>query len=266
MNSHGKTCDAFVAGFVIERYAAGTLPEHESRPFEEHLLTCDRCQEELQLAIVVREALREADVRAAPAGSGSDEDPVRRIDLAPDEPPRLPWRGIGAVTLAAAAVAVLLLIPRDHVSAEFAELGRVTQPPVYLGVPVRQAPARPDSVFGAAMMAYVAGDYEGTVTGLDAALAAGFEPAPAEFFRGASLLMLDRTDEAITAFDAVVAQGESPYLPEAHYYRAKALLTVGRPDDALVALHASTAVAPAGAEIAASARALADSIEVLMGG
>jgi tetratricopeptide (TPR) repeat protein len=116
------------------------------------------------------------------------------------------------------------------------------------------------------MADYLAGDFEAAVVGLGAALTAGIEPAPAEFFRGASLLMLDRPEEATGAFDAVVAAGESPYLAEAHFYRAKALLRLGRAADAQNSLEASAAVAGRGSAVAASARALSDSLEALVGG
>ena len=247
------SCDQIVADFVIERYASGRLPDAETAAFEAHLLTCDRCQRELTLAIAVREALPEADAEAA------DEEPY--------VPRRLPWRGIAAgLTLAAAAVAALLLIPRERVSSEFAELGRVTQPPVYLGVPVRQAPARPDSVFAEAMNIYASGDYAEAADGLARAVDAGAGPVPAEFFRGASLMMLDRPEEAEAAFAAVIEAGDSPYLSEAHFYRAKTLLRVGRAGEAQAELRESVESADSGSEIAAAARALSDSLEARMGG
>ena len=245
MNNHRALCDDFVARFVMERYVAGKLPESETQAFEEHLLVCDRCQEELRLAAAVREAL--------PAGEEADDEPlvVRR----------LPWRGVTAgLILAAAAVAAILILPIDRVAGPIAELGRVTQPPIYLGVPVRQAPARPDSVFDAAMSAYSAGDYFGATASLEDALAAGVDPAPAHFFRGASLLMLDRDRDAAGAFEAVIAAGESPYLAEAHFYLAKALLRMGDANGALVQLASSSG---GDSEIAALSRALADSVTAL---
>jgi TolA-binding protein len=249
MINNRSSCDEIVADFVIERYAAGQLPEAETAAFEEHLLTCDRCQSELTLAVAVREALPEAEA------AEQDEEPA--------VPSRLPWRGVGmGLTLAAAAAVVLLVLPRDRVSNQIAELGRVTQPPVYFGVPVRQAPARPDSVFGAAMSTYLSADYVGAVAGLEAALAAGGDPAPAQFFRGASFLMLDQPAEAEQAFSAVIDAGDSPYLAEAHFYRAKALLSQGRVDEAQVDLEATS---ESDGEIAASARTLADSVEARMG-
>lgn len=247
MNNHTTSCDKFVAGFVIERYAAGQLSESETVAFEEHLLVCDRCQQELTLAVAVREALPEADAKRS--------DPVWK---------RRPWTraGMGFALAAAAVIAAVLILPIGSVSGPIAELGRVTQPPIYLGVPVRQAPARPDSVFEAAMSAYLAGDYSEAVPGLEAVLAAGADPASSQFFRGASLLMLDEPARAADAFEAVIAAGESPYLAEAHYYLAKTLLRLGDTDGALAQLNAAGA---GESEVAALARALADSVTALSG-
>jgi len=170
------------------------------------------------------------------------------------------------LTLAAAAVATVLFLPIGSESGPFAELGRVTQPPVYLGVPVRQAPARPDSVFAEAMNIYASGDYAEAADGLARAVDAGAGPVPAEFFRGASLMMLDRPEEAEAAFAAVIEAGDSPYLSEAHFYRAKTLLRVGRAGEAQAELRESVESADSGSEIAAAARALSDSLEARMGG
>ena len=115
-------------------------------------------------------------------------------------------------------------------------------------------------MFNAAMVAYSTGDYRGAESGLEAALAAGVDPAPANFFRGASLLMLDRDREAADAFYAVIPAGESPYLAEAHYYLAKALLRMGDADGALAQLASS---ASGETEVAALSLALADSVAAL---
>ena len=243
MNSHRALCDEFVAGFVMERYVAGKLPESETQAFEEHLLVCDRCQEELTLAVAVREAL--------PAGTDDEPFVVRR----------LPWRGVTAsLILAAAAVAAILILPIDRVAGPIAELGRVTQPPIYLGVPVRQAPARPDSVFDVAMTAYSVGDYAASAAGLEEAIGAGADPSASQFFLGASLLMAGSESEAADAFRAVLGAGASPYVAEAHYYLAKILLRSGALDEALASLEAASEETGI---VANQAKALADSVRAV---
>jgi hypothetical protein len=83
-----------------------------------------------------------------------------------------------------------------------------------------------------------------------------------QFFAGASLLMTDRPADAAEAFHGVIRGGDTPYLTEARYYLAKALLRLGRADEALRELRAA---ASGMTEIAAEARALADSVEAVVG-
>lgn len=103
------SCDEVGAGFVIERYVAGTLSEPETGAFEEHLLTCERCQQEIPLAVAIREALP-----AVKAGRTR----------------RPAWFRTSTITVAAAAVlAGVLLISRDRVPDVSGNLGRATQEP-----------------------------------------------------------------------------------------------------------------------------------------
>lgn len=240
--SDNLSCDAVRARASIERYVAGTLPEPETAALEEHLLTCEPCQSEIRLAVAIREALPEVGQR---------------------RPWRPRWLGSSVITVAAAAVlAGVLLISRDRVPDQLSELGRLTQPPVYLGVAVRQEPSPADSLFDEAMAAYMTGEFADAAVGLSRALAAGADTVPVEFFAGASLLMTDRPADAVAAFRTVIANGDTPYLAEARYYLAKALLGLGRADEALRELRA---VPDGTAEIASEARALADSVEAIVG-
>jgi tetratricopeptide (TPR) repeat protein len=236
------SCDQVDAEFVIPRYVAGTLSPPEGAAFEEHLLTCERCQQALTLAVAIRGAL--------PKAKGG-----RTRDV--------PWFGLSLATLAvAAALAMVVLLPRDRVPESMQALGGLTQPPVYLGVSVRQAPSQPDSLFADAMAAYAMGDYTVAAAELPRAIAAGADAVPAQFFAGASLLMIDRPTDAVEAFRSVIAAGDTPYLAEARYYLAKALLRLGQTDEALRELRTAAAD---GAEISGEARALADSVEAVAG-
>jgi anti-sigma factor RsiW len=237
------SCDEVGAGFVIDRYVAGTLSESETAAFEAHLLTCERCQQDIPLAVAIREAVPE---------------------LKEGRTRRLPWFGPSIITLAAAAALTgVLLLSRDQVPDALTDLGRVTQPPVYLGVAVRQTPSRSDSLFDEAMAAYVTGDFATAATGLPRALAAGADTVPVQFFAGASLLMTDGPAEAAEAFRSVIRGGDTPYSAEARYYLAKALLRLGRTDEARSELRR---IAESASEIAGQARALADSIEARVRG
>jgi tetratricopeptide (TPR) repeat protein len=107
------------------------------------------------------------------------------------------------------------------------------------------------------MSAYVEGRYAHAASMLEAALSAGVDSLPAQFFHATSLLMLGHAGDAAAGYERVISQGDSPYLPEAHYYRAKVLLQLGRPDDALADLDAARIL---GGIVGGRADALADSV------
>lgn len=234
------TCDVVVERGLIERYVADRLPEDEAQAFENHYVACPRCQDELRLAVAVREAA--SDVSGSWFGRRS-----------------LMIGGAG-VGLAAAAVLIVLLLPAtgSRQASDLARLGEVIQPPIYLGIPVRAADTPADSLFDSAMDAYVAEEFERAADGLAAALAAGVDSAPAEFFLGSSLLMEDETEDAARAFRRVIALGETPYMAEARYYLAKALLRLGQAEEALTHLRLAARQSD---ELREPATALADSVE-----
>ena len=251
-------CKDVARAAMVERYVAGTLPESGLEEFEIHLLTCQACQDEVVQAVAIREGLRELE-----AGSTASASTVGEARA----PIRSRFRGVPAkvwipLTAAAALVGIVVFGP-EQVPSAVSELGRVTQPPVYLGVPVRQEPASAESLFDDAMLRYVADDFQGAAAGLEEALEAGADPVPAQFFLGSSLLMLDRPKEATEAFGVVIQAGGSPYLPEAHYYRAKAHLRLGNAGAGLADLRAAAEIP---GEMSGPAQALADSLEARLGG
>ena len=203
---------------VAQRYAANLLAPSEAAAFEEHLLTCERCQSEALLGVGLRRISRETPSLAH-----------RR---------RATWIASGAVLLAAAIAAVMIL-PTGR-ARELAQLGRVTEAPPYVALRVRSSMQAKDSLFAAAMSAYSAGRYEEAAVGLQAALADGADSIRASFFLGSSQLMIGRPRDAADAFARVIAGGQAaaPYLSEVHLLRARALLQLGRVDDALAELNA----------------------------
>ncbi len=228
-------------GRLVERYVAGSLGGLERDRFEDHLLACDVCQADIRAGAAIRAELA-TDAAAVPRAK------ARRRWLVP-------------VALAAAAiVAIAVFVPRRGDS-RLTALGRIIEPPIYLGVELRGAPQRADSLFDAAMTAYAAHDYAAAASGLEQALSAGVDSAPSLFFLGASRLVTDQPDAAAAAFRGVIALGESPYLPEAHYYLAKSLLREGKAD---VALRELRMVQSSDSTVVAGAVALADSITRLV--
>lgn len=100
---------------LVERYVAGTLPESELADFEEHLIECRRCQEEVQLASALREAFLDDE---APSNTRAVAGGTR-------------WLRIGAVGSAAAAAviaAVLLVGPRARVESDRSDPTRRDSP------------------------------------------------------------------------------------------------------------------------------------------
>jgi len=232
-------CDDFAEGAFVERYLLKRLSPAEQEAFEGHFLTCESCQQAVELGIAIRGALPK--VTALPA--------------------RRSWVALaGGLGLAAAAgLAAVLLLPSQRPSAELTRLGAVVQAPLYLGIPVRADPATSaDSLFGAAMASYAAERYSEAAPALRAALRAGVDSAPAEFFLAASALMSRQAEDAATGFARVIALGDTPYRSEAYFYRGKALLRLGRAAEALADLRSAAALEGV---IGGQARALADTVQ-----
>jgi TolA-binding protein len=222
---------------LAQRYATGALGAADAAAFEEHLLTCEQCQAEVRLVAGVRRLAR--DVQHPAVGSRANS-----------------TRFVAAAALLAAVIALVMLWPRD--SGQLATLGQVLEPPAYVGVSVRNARQVGDSLFDAAMTAYVARRYADAESGLRAALAAGTDTIPTTFFMASAGLMAGHAGEAADAFARVIAAGvpATAYLPEAHLFRARALLQLGRGDDALAELDAVSR----DSDRRAAAAALADSV------
>jgi tetratricopeptide (TPR) repeat protein len=222
---------------VAQRYASGQLDAAEAAAFEDHMVSCDLCQNEVKLTAGVRRLAQDLRVSAAESRASSK-------------------RFVGAAMLLAAGLALVMLWPRGDDG--LAALGRVEEPPAYLGMSVRDARGRADSLFDAGMNAYVARRYDDAVASLRAALVAGVDTIPARFFLASSELMSGRAREAAETYALVIAAGASAqaYLPEAHLFRARALLQLGRGDEALKDLAAVSRESDRGA----AAAALADSV------
>jgi len=232
------SCDAVAELGLVERYVTKRLTQQEREEFEAHFLTCERCQSALVLGAGIRASLPQ--VRTVARGRSW-----------------LVWGG--GLGLAAAAGLAVVMLRTAGPRAPLARLGELVQAPIYLGIPVRGGqPRAADSLFEAAMTAYTAERFDQASSQLRAAIAAGVDSAPAEFFLGASYLMTGRPKEASASFASVVALGDTPYLAEAHFYRAKALLRLGETRAALDELKQAGAL---GGVIGGYARALTDSIE-----
>ena len=239
-----QSCDTFEQNGIVARYVAGKATSAEARSFEDHYVECSDCFDKLALASGIR-----AELRALP---------VDVVPLQPRRGRRFPGLIIG-VGLAAVLSGVLLV--RNAADARIEALGAVSEPPAYGGVAVRANDSPADQQFDLGMAAYQAGRYREASTHLNAALEAGIDPLPTEFFLGASMLLLNEPSAAVPWLQRVLGHGDSPYRAEAHYYLAKSLLRLRHAEEALSHLNAAAIEA---APIAARARALADSLNQAM--
>ena len=235
---------------LAERYVTGRMPGPERIAFEDHFVTCAECQRDVRFASAVRAALQASGARAATRAPAA---PIAAVGLPPRRWRRTAWVG-AAIAAGFAGIAVLYALPSRAVTA----LGGVEQPPAYVGVAVRSTAGRGATMFDDAMKEYSAGHYAAATRGLQAALAAGQDSIPTEFFIGASELFGGDARNAAPAFARVMSLGESPYRDEAQWYEAKALLRLGRSAEAIAALAAYTPADPA---MGARFSALTDSIK-----
>lgn len=217
-------------------YAARRLDPSAAAAFEDHMLGCERCQTEVRLAVGLQQI-------------------VRHNRLAPSRR-RVQWVAGTTALLAAGIAAFVVLNPGPH--RDLLPLGQVITQPAYLGMSVRSSPKRGDSLFNTAMTDYNARRFVAAASGLRAALAAGVDSVPAEFFMASAELMAGHPDVAARDYARVIAAGPAAagYLSDAHLYRAKALLQLGRADDALTELAIISHEAVNGARAAS----LADSV------
>jgi hypothetical protein len=95
------TCEAVQDGDLVARYVTDRLDPDALEEFEAHMLTCDRCQDEVRLALALQEELP-AQVGDASVLAGA----ARR-------PRRLPLAAVGTGLAAAAALLLVLVLPRS---------------------------------------------------------------------------------------------------------------------------------------------------------
>ena len=104
---HKRNCDEITDRALIEGYVADRLGEAETEAFESHYLTCERCQNELRLALAIREALPEVREAGLHTPAESEVSVISRR-----------FRVRTAAALAAAAVLAGLLLVRPSTQDE----------------------------------------------------------------------------------------------------------------------------------------------------
>jgi hypothetical protein len=115
---------------ILDRYRLGTLAPEEAERFEEHLLDCVRCQDEIETMEAFVDGLRAVAARdAAQAAQGRARAPWR-------------WRPgvqVAVASLAACAVVGTLLVREGRLRAEIDRL-RAAAPPAPAALPVAVFP------------------------------------------------------------------------------------------------------------------------------
>ena len=228
-----SACDELEARGALAGYVAGTLDEPTAAEFEDHFLTCARCQASVRAGMVVRQGIPQ-------------QKSQHRTRL---------WLAAGS--LAAAAFAGVLFWQSAD-SSRLRGLGVVDVAPIYLGAPVRAYETNEFALFDSAMAQYAAARYPEAAALLQRLRTAGKQDASLDFFLGASQLLAGSPAQAERAFTAVIDRGDNLYVAEAHFYRAKARLQLGKRSGALEDL--GVAAAAAGG-ISQSARKLVQQLE-----
>ena len=202
---------------IAERYLLGTLADAEQEAFEEHLIACTACLEEVTALCALKAELERSRERIVAEAAGRPS----------------PWRRPWLLATAAAVLAVaaglgvwvrLQLAPGPK--PELAELAQF-EPPAY--APVRLRGSEDDGArhFREAMALYAASDWRGALPGLRAAAALDPEAPRLAFYLGACALLAGETDEAITQLQRTAELGDTPFLEEALFYLAQAHLQTG---------------------------------------
>jgi hypothetical protein len=220
---------------AAQAFARDRMQAVDRERYEEHLMTCGHCQNEVLLAVTVRGELRR-------------------------KPRRLVWapRRFQALLGLAAAAAVTWLAGGQYLAnAELRALGTIGTMPPYAGVAVRSTRARGDSLFADGMRLYAVANYDEALPRLTEARARGADTVPTSFFIGVLRLRAREPLEARRDLAHVIQHGNNPYVAEAHFYSAKAWLSLANADSALAHL---VAAGGGTTPIAQAARALADSL------
>jgi tetratricopeptide (TPR) repeat protein len=206
---------------IAERYLRRELAEAEQEAFEEHLVACAGCADELA-ALCALKAEFERSRGQIVAEAARRPSPWRR-----------PWAlALAAVVVVAAGLGIWMRFQQmSELRPELAELARF-DPPAYSAVRLRGSEDEAARRFREAMELYATGDWRGALPGLRAAAALDPEAPHLAFYLGACALLAGETDDAINELGRTTDLGDTPFLEVALFYLAKAHLQAGDVDAA----------------------------------
>jgi hypothetical protein len=216
------------------QYVAGTLDPDALDAFEEHLLSCEDCRNEVRLGAAIRAGGKPVAGAAAPAASVTGR------------------RRVGTLVPIAAAAAIALTFGIWSMRSD--GLGAVEAAPFVAG-PARSAGGGGAALVDSGMAAYGARDYSRAALLLGRAAASDSSPG-VQFYLGVSRLMSRGDAAALTALLRALEPAGNPFADDARYYAMKGLVRMQRRDSALALYRAALP----GIAAHAQARAFADSI------
>lgn len=238
------------------RYVAGGLSTGDAERFERHLLGCEHCRREVDLALRFAPVLAEpaATDRRIPERPGVHDgpNPAGLLVTAGRGTGRRRPRWLLAAGLPIAAIAAVLTIVVARSRAELEELAGVT-PPAFSGAPSRSLEETRQVDDG--MRAYASGDYARAAALLGQATTSDSSP-PVWFYLGVSRLATRDARGALEALAIPRGLVGSAYHDDALFFAAKAHLRLGNADSALTILRS---IQP-GSATASHAIALAESL------
>lgn len=241
---------------TAQRYVAGILPVDEVEAFELHLLGCERCRREVDLALRFAPALAAGAARVvSPDVTLAASEPGRASSPpggASPRPARRSRRLLIAGLPALAAAALLVVVARSD--SELERLAAITPPP-FTGAPSRSLEETREVDNG--MQAYARRDFTRAAELLGRAAVTDSSPS-VSFYLGVSRLATGDARGALQALAVPRSLLASPYRDDAAFFASKAHLRLGQVDSALAILRAI----PPNSPTAPPARALAESLMV----
>jgi tetratricopeptide (TPR) repeat protein len=205
-------CREFTA--LIDDYLTCRLADGLKEPFEEHYFACDSCFLELR----VRERFMRQDVAIVPDN---------RIRLRVFKPM------LAAASLVIAAFLVITLVTRQRPDALLEEISAFT-PPAFFQSETRSPVT--GELFNNAMARYSHRDYRGALALVEQIPGSARDNPQVTFFSGIIYLLNKRYGAALERFDTIIATMNPAYFDEAIFYRGITLLRLNRTEEALAEL------------------------------
>lgn len=206
----------------------GELSATDAETLREHLAVCPRCLE------IARDARRFLAAMGESAAQVPDAPAVRRGSF---------WALAAALVLTVGAAGWGWWWSRTSPWREFAATKAAYPLDAAADDELRWRGESPAEALAPAMAPYRVGDYAEAERRLAAYLGEHPQDAPAALYRGVSLLLLHRPEQALTPLAAAAARGEQPVAREARWYLALARLELGERGSAIDELQDLSATA-----------------------